>query len=439
MDTLVCYSQEFSDTRIQPNRLPEILQIVMVFLENNHELPCAYGELFLDIIFSSDSFGKHNEVSSAITPEQFRLETAKIISNLSQQWGKWSPSLQSEANQVLDYLERLAHKANDLQQFTTICRDMALVIGLNQNMSPAIGFKVALSLMGMSRDFHEFESYIHRINAQIKLWRDFTGDMFLTPKTISELHQSLVFLETIIDDARRIEYVRYVPTKDTAEKNYNSFVRIVQSAYIQQVWKKTSEYDTIIEDLCRKFEENVVCGYLGNTWNNLFASTRSRYSPRFKVRWEFDKFTAYVPYNERARDWTEDSARTRRYWNWRITEKKERYRFIDTFTPRFQSLLKAFKLPDVEKLFRVFPIYLSTQEFQKEVYIPVVWDRSVEWQEGYDKYVGFYAGEVEVARPSKFAAHTFTFERPYLQNAIELLDNEDKIRKFIQSPSSSRD
>jgi hypothetical protein len=430
-DALIWYNREDHDDRIQnrlqTSRLPEMLEIVIIFLERSHKLHHSYRELLLGIIYSGDNFGKDDEAGSGVTPEQFRLEAAKAISNLMQQWGVWHQYYKDEADRTLGCLEDIAHKANDSQQFTTVFRDIVSVIG----------FKATSSLMEMSRDFDEFESYFHRINTQINLWGGFPGNI-LTPETISELHQSLVFLETITKDTRVIEYVRYVPANNRVWKSHVSFARIVGNAYSQQVWKRTSEHDKIIEDLCRRFEENIVNEYLGFTWLDLFASTSSRHSSRYKIRWEFDKFTEYIPYEERTQDWTVDSERTRRYWNWHDAYFREHRRFSETLSPRLHSLFRDLTLAEITGLFGLFPSYIGVQEFSKTVNIPVKWTRSIEIREVYTKWTGFYDEEVEAARPREFAPHVFVFERPYLQNAIDLLDNVDEIREAIQTHRDSR-
>jgi hypothetical protein len=93
------YNREDHDNRlmnrIQPSRPLEMLQIVIHFLDKSYELHPKYRELLLNIIYSGDNFKKHHEVGSGLTPDQFRLEAAKTISNYNQQWGIWYPSIGS--------------------------------------------------------------------------------------------------------------------------------------------------------------------------------------------------------------------------------------------------------------------------------------------------------------------------------------------------------
>jgi len=140
----------------------------------------------------------------------------------------------------------------------------------------------------------------------------------------------------------------------------------------------------------------------------------------------------------RTWDWTKDDEKTRPYWNSRKVEGLEYKRYIDTLEPRLLSIFRKLDFSEIEVLFDLLPNYLGIQGFTKTVKIPVEWEKEVIVQEGYQLHVGFYVEEVEVARPKNFIEHTFTFQRPYLQEAIDLLDNMDKVHAAIQEYKNSR-
>ncbi len=96
--------------------------------------------------------------------EQFRLEAANAISSLGTRWRNWEdwhPPLNDEAERMLAHLESITQKVSDLQQFMTVCQEMA----------PTIGLEATSSLMVVSQDFQEFSSHFARVTAQLKWWR----------------------------------------------------------------------------------------------------------------------------------------------------------------------------------------------------------------------------------------------------------------------------
>jgi hypothetical protein len=324
-------------------------------------------------------------------------------------------------------LERIAAQVNDAAQFALICREIG----------PELGFQATSVLLGLSREFTEVESFRSRINTQIQLWGNLNGDTFLPPGTTAvELEQKLAYLETVAGDARRAEYMAYPPAGAAADdKNWhsgNALKTIVRQAFFRQQWRPTDERGQYVGVLYRRFEENVVRWHLTTIWNEVYATaTGNQY--KFKVRWEFDTFSAYVAYESRTQDWTDDNDRNRRYWNWREAESGERQRFFETFNPICSSLFDNFGLWEVAVIFARLPKYLSTRKIQKEVLVPVAWKRDSVIQEGYNKWVGHYTERLDVARPVDFAPHIFTFERPYLQDALDMLNRASEIRETFQS------
>ncbi len=127
----------------------------------------------------------------------------------------------------------------------------------------------------------------------------------------------------------------------------------------------------------------------------------------------------------------------RSYWNYNQGAGSEQKRFMDTLGPLALSLIRQLEFAETETLFDLLPRYLGIEEFTQSVKVPVQWEKKLQYSEGYDKYVGFYGEELEVAIPIGFIDHPFTFERPYLQNAVDLLSNVDNVRETIQAYNQS--
>ena len=185
-----------------------------------------------------------------------------------------------------------------------------------------------------------------------------------------------------------------------------------------------SSIDNIIYHLTGIYVQNIVNLSLNAVWGVVSSG---------KVRWEFNSFTEYVPYEKRTLDWTLDNEETRRYWNWQNGLNDELNRFKAVLEPRLWLLFDELESNDYDALIQLLPGYISFQEFTKTVNIPVEWEMRIEYREGYDKSAGFYDQKVEVGQPKAFIKHTFTFDRPYLQEATGLLDDPDKTRLAIQA------
>lgn len=445
MNALVWYNREdhenrFVPVRLKPEKRSHLMQILVIFLEVGHELNHSYRGLIVDILNAGDQFTGETKTGRGISAEQFRLEAAKAISQLCQKWGDWHPYtsknepwrnwsnwypyINNEAIRMLGCLEEIGRRL-DAEQFTHICQDMVQVLGA----------KTIATLLAMSTDFAAFVRSYERVLVQLRWWDRHYDVLLPHPKNIAELNENLSFLEKLSNDRKIIEYLRYTPTKNADWKLNTLLLNYIKSACWNQAWRRVSEYDTVREGLLRNAEEDVVREQLRVIWSQLYKSTSLRNPSRFipRIHWEFDTFTEYIPYEERTQDWTVDSERNRRYWNWQHGEHIELLRFFDTLKPKLRSVFRALPISENEILFRLLPDYLSVEKFQKEVNVPVAWNRSVETHEGYNKYVGDYSETVEVARPKEFVKHLFTFERPDLQNAINLLDNIDRVHEAIQA------
>ena len=81
---------------------------------------------------------------------------------------------------------------------------------------------------------------------------------------------------------------------------------------------------------------------------------------------------------------------------------------------------------------------MFTQHLVTKLLLHIEWEKDTEYYEAYDKWAGHYTQVVEAARPTSFVDHTFTFERPYLKNAIHLLIMRDRVHEAIQAYRKSR-
>jgi hypothetical protein len=417
---LAWYNREVRDrrlvNRVQPSRLPDMLSVVMVFLEVRPKLHPQYRKLVVRIVYAGDNLRKRRRGRAGVTPEQLRIEAAKAVSSLGQgwqHWEDWRPQLDNEAERTLVCLESISHKVGSLQEFTSVRQDMA----------PAIGWEATASLMAMSQDFHEFSGYFDRVTAQLQRWRwpAYKG-VFRQIQTASELDRVLVFLETLAAHPLMVKCLQYTQIHEPA--NWLGPSREVKDACLKGEWKKTPDYDVIIDCLAEKFLENIVRHELAVLWWGIGAR---------KIRWQFDTFTEYVPYHMKNEDWTVDNDRTRHYWNWQEAHIRERNRFESTLEPRLCSVFRELAPEEFEIVLSLLPNYAEFEEFTAVVMVPVDWSSSSVWGEAYDKWAGSYQEEIPVARPRDSVPHTFTFERITIQKAINLLDDRDDLCEAIQT------
>ena len=466
LNALSWYNRERHDDHLQSNRLPEMLQIVLIFISRGQRLHYRYRDLVLNILHSGDKVGRDPNVIVEFTPERFRLEVAELISNLNNQgsgWDRWNPNLERGGNLYLGYLENIASKVSDPQLFTQFRFEAAKAFSngawpegklgylekiagkVNDSQSfsqvfndvvPVIGLETTSSLLAITRDFQEFRVRYHRIIVQVEQWGSDYTYLFRRAENTFELDRLLVVLETLPKNIRMTRYILYAQThrSGTLLKHVSGALH-AQKGYVLHAcsahdWKEEPDVGRFVESQIDQFEQNLVDTYLSQTWH---SSIKSR-----KIRWEFTKFTEYIPYAMTSWDWTKDDERTRSYWNSTEAERREYDRYIGELKPRLLSLLRKMDFPEIEALFDLLPGYLGIQEFTKTVSVPVEWDKSIEYQEGYDRYAGNYTEEVQVGRPKRFIKHDFRFDRPYLQRALELLDSADKIHAAIQTQKHSR-
>lgn len=474
------YNRECDDNKIenpmQRYRLPEMLQVVLPFLARSQALHSKYRELILKIIDVSDNVGKG---STAYSATFLRIEVAKVISNLSQHWETWNPYLKDESVRILSCLERIASRVNDLQLFTQFQLEITKVLpNVQQNIrfwdpnrkdkdrrlryslesadstlgyletianqvndlesfavvfqevAPVIGLEATASILAMSRDFQEFLSYYLRITAQLGIWRSDFHSLFRRRLDFSELGQVLGFLETLTRDPRLQKCFQYNESKNTkfAEVSLKPFPEL-RTICLTDKWKDRTSTSGHLDDLIRLYVKNIVQMSLSSIWGRAFPK---------EIRWEFDTFTEHIPYEKRILNWTIDNTETRQYWNWQDAANSENKRFQETLAPRLCLIFDELEHTDYDLLVELIPRYFITQRFTKKVRVPIAWEKHVVLQEGYQLHVGFYDEKVEVARPKDFAEHTFTFERPDLQHAVNLLESMDRVHEAIEAHKKAR-
>ena len=444
--------------RVPLQRLPAMLQILAFFYGKSGRLHRSYRELIIGILQAEDEIKRHPEIHDWMPPEQFRLEAAKAISNLSNDWGKRDGDyLANLANHWLHYLSHLAKSASDIQMFArfqleavgissrrrlgvdtfrslqtiaTKVKDSQTFTLVFQSIVPTIGLENTSALISLMNDFQEFEGYYQRITEQRGWWGPDFMSLFVRAKSTAELDRLLTFLATLAKDQRRTRYVDYTLTHavgilfQCTSDALRTHKGQVHSRCWGVDWTGETNDDALLDELLDTLEKTILNFYLNTIWSSLLQE--------HKIHWEFSKFTDSIPEGIQSWQWTQDNDKTRDYWNWQEAMAREHNRFREALNPLLLPIFQKLKLLEIEALFQLLSRMWDIQVFTKVVQVPVKWKTDIEYQEAYDKWAGHYTQEIRVARPIGFVDHTFTFERPYLQNAIDLLNNMDKLHEAIQ-------
>ncbi|CAG1014823.1 hypothetical protein ANAEL_05090 [Anaerolineales bacterium] len=466
LNALSWYNREIGDdrfyNRLPLTRLPEMLQIVLVFIDKSQRLDFEYRNLILNILNSGNGIERTSLIVAGYTPKHFRLEAAELISNLVVQAGGWNwdryyPYFQMSGDLLLRFSEKVAckvskpellkqfqhmalnalsyngyssEKLNYLEKIAGKVDDQSSFSEIFDKVVPVIGLEVTASIIEKSKDLQEFKTYFHRVTVQLKRWGGDYTYLFKKQESAVELNHLLTFLEIFHNQPRVKEYVlytrthcsgilyKYISGAISTQKGY-SFQAILQCHLTE-----TADIERLIESQIDQLERNIVNVYLNNVWH-------SSIKPQ-KIRWQFDAFTEYIPSPMISWDWTQDNEKLRHYWNSTEGESQEYTRYINELEPRLVSLLHTLDFSQFEALITIIPNYFSVQEFTKTVSVPKEWKLDIEYQEGYNKWAGFYTEKVEIARPIRFINHDFKFDRPYLQKALDLLDSMDQINEAIE-------
>lgn len=432
---------------IRSDRLPEMMQILAFFLRRFNKFRYSYRPLLQSILSFGDRLAENRGPGFGVTPQQFRLEAAAVFSALILRREIIEHYQERHGDRLLGSLENIADKTGNLELFKLFCLEaekitwgFAKEYGYLESIAdkvkdfpgfemvfrkaiPVIGLAATSSVLAISRNAQDFEVYSRRIIAQLDSLPPGGNSVFTQPMNASELNRLLAFLEALADNSRTRRYFQFTQAHFPGKLSgyvssaFNTLKSYVHDACLKQEWKESSEHGPAIEGLVDKFEQAIVRAYLNSIWGSTYG--------RGNIRWEVDKFTEYIPYEMRTRDWREDSDKNRSYWNSGEAAGRELRRYIDALEPQLFPILRKMEPPAVEVLFSRLATCLGIQTYTKQVMVPVEWEKGVEFQEGYDKWAGNYGRDVEVARPKRFVEHTFTFERPYLQDAIELLNSMD--------------
>lgn len=184
-----------------------------------------------------------------------------------------------------------------------------------------------------------------------------------------------------------------------------------------------------MEEVIRAYVRNIVDRKITSVWQVLNSNM---------IRWEFNTFTDYIPFEKKGLNWSQDSEETRRYWNWQPASASEWTRFQGSFLPRLVSLFYELENSDFETLIEALPLIIFIRKYTKLVNIPVQWEMQTIDQEGYARWIGFYDKKVEVARPISFVPHEFYFERIDFDYVLNQLADLDRTREIIQAKKQSR-
>jgi hypothetical protein len=418
---LIWYNQEFRDNqearRNEPVRLASFLRVVLIFLKNtqHNRLNRKHRDLLLNIYSACDEIEKCNDVGLGMPADQFRREVIERITSLYRYWNEWHEATSVRAQGRLSCFLSIARKVSDIRSFSRVCEEFVR----------PLGYATLSSLMSLSSDLEEFERFYSRLSAQMKFWRPDYKDLIHKLQDSSDLNHFLVFLETLVGHPRMQRCVRYHDTKNRGQGRITLRPLCeAKDACLERPWQDASSYDQVIEDLIGLYVRNIIHWNLRLVWQAISAR---------KLRWEFDTFTAHVPYGMRDQDWTIDSNATRRYWNWKEAADAERARLFDALTPGLCLCFQELEFADFDLLISLLPNYIGVQRFTKAVRVPVEWEKGTALAEAYDKWAGWHYEKYEVARPTGYEEHVFAFERPHIQDAVDLVDNAERAREIIQT------
>lgn len=209
------------------SKLPALLQLVCFFIARNQKPNYAYRELFLNILRFSETVGRDPQAGATVTPERFRLEIADIICYFNDKWHNWNgwyPERRDSADQMLAHFANIARRVPDLHLFTQFrievektssfermnvgemfaclesiankVEDLPTCQAVFQETVPLLGLEFTSSLMDLSKDFQEFETFFHRVVPQLEYWGRGTISLFGQLQNGAELDRALFFLET---------------------------------------------------------------------------------------------------------------------------------------------------------------------------------------------------------------------------------------------------
>jgi hypothetical protein len=467
---LLWYNREDHDERLTDRlpkkRLPDMLRVVFPFLGRNRRLHFKYRELIHNILRAGDAVAANPRARFPLTAAWFENEATTLIATLPARWSswdRWEPSLLLMGNQFLACLEKIAGRASTAELFTLFRQEIPRQwpTGLVKNLDflsaiagripntaaftlifeqavPDRGLETIATLLEITQDFAEFEYFYRRTSTQVEIWGSSYLSLFCKLNNVAQLSWLLELLETYPNSPRVVMYQAYAMSHQVGMlgKWMNSGM-LSQTNYLLQdlISLHAQEFRDRsrlvgVDNLIDRFEERLIDACLGEIW-------QSNYTSR-KLRWGFDTFTCFIPYDLRDLDWTIDDEKHRSYWNVGETSEAERQRYLAALRPRLVVILHILDLDDFGALLGLLPKFLGVEEYSIEVNVPVAWEQGVEYRDGYNKYAGNYTEEVAVARPVRYTPHPFCFERPDLRDAIDLIDHMERAWHEIKAASNAK-
>jgi hypothetical protein len=228
--------------RLLHEKLPEMLEIIPIFLDKNPRLHFKYRDLILNIVNAANEINK----SSTISPKEFRIKTAESISKLPSReknnWRYWELYRENGANYLLNSYKNIASKINDLQLFARFqseaeklyyksiwssdalrhlesiadkVNDVPSFEVVFQKIVPVIGMQATAYLLAIPKDFQEFENYYERVATQLATWDIDCISLLGHLKNVIESRETLIFLETLLTEPQMQKCVQYHQSKNT--------------------------------------------------------------------------------------------------------------------------------------------------------------------------------------------------------------------------------
>jgi hypothetical protein len=420
---LIWYNREVRadlPDRVPRERLPEFLSILSPIFKKQFLLEEACRPLILQILHSGEASGS-STVAGTITWQDFRLAaTGAIVRNFY--LNPSTPGISEQVTQALSLLGTAAIRLGNQRDFASFC-EMAAMLGLSN----------ARALLDLADDFPTCEAVYQPLVACHQRWKLPYAVLLGGLGNTIELEHMRATLNGLPKDPQLRGATLELARTFRASPPPVPLEQQLADLAIRQQWTRIPPPAHIRQALIETLEERSIAHALKALWKNLYEDGR-----RAEFRWGFRQFTAYVEPSETGWDWTIDDAHNRRYWDWQSTQRSEHESFIQTLTERLQSLCRSFSYAEVAVIFALLPGYCGVQTFTQLVDIPVAWRPDTVAEDGYDKYRGGYYTElVPVARPDAFQAHSFTFERPDIQPALDLLDDPERLRAALHSATDN--
>jgi hypothetical protein len=405
--------------RLPRERLPDMLRIVTIFLKTSPQLDPSYRGLILAILRAGETFAASTGANPSFTPAMFCREAATLITGMNHRWDEAFPGHSERAERLLAGFTRLVRHTGDLNAVNDVLR----------KISTTINQRTALTLIERYEDLETLRSHFRRIVTH-HTWSGVSYDVLLGAfQDAVEGEQLLAFMETLAHDPLLAKYRQY----DQTEPTVRSFLaNIIAGSINRKAWQQPADPRFVMEQVITEYETEITRRDLQKLWHSSYATRDGNH-----IRWAFDRFADSIPVVQTDQDWSIDNHWSRRYWNWGVAETQERDRFFTLLQPHIRAALRSLTSEEINTLYTLLPGYLTIETFTSTVNIPTNWATRLEKHESYDKWTGFHDETTEVAYPTAFRPHTFSFERPNIQPALDLFENPDHLHALLHSASQA--